>query len=92
MWLQEDTQGIQREGLTQKSFMSRFHMPDTNCLVSFMLGGPLKRFNAILSLLHPLDRYALSRPTLAFTHTSRTSQPPHSKPLGKLNRAIVVLL
>ena len=32
--------------------------------------------NAILSLLHPLDRY---------------SQPPHPKPLTRLNRAIAVL-
>ena len=64
--------------------------------------GPLNRLNAILSLLHPLDRYrtpsaigsaienALSRP-IPHPPTGRSSQPPRSKPLGGLNRAIVVL-
>ena len=64
--------------------------------------GPLNRLNAILSLLHPLDRCrtpsaivstigrALSRP-ISHPRTGGTSQPPHSKPLRGLNRAIVVL-
>ena len=69
---------------------------------SSTLSGPLNRLNAILSLLHPLDRYrtplcdsecdweALSRP-ISHPPTGRISQPPHSKHLRKLNGAIVVL-
>ena len=67
-----------------------------------MLSDPLNRLNAILSLLHPLDRYrtpsaigsAIGRPYLTLSchpPTSRSSQPPRSKPLGGLNHAIVVL-
>ena len=64
--------------------------------------GPLNRLNAILSLLQPLDRYrtpsaigsaigkALSRP-ISHPHTGRSPQPPRSKPLRGLNRAIVAL-
>ena len=67
------------------------------------LSGPLNRLNAILSLLHPLDRYRtpsaigsaigrpLSRP-ISHPNTGRSPQPPRSKPLGGLNRAIVALL
>ena len=68
------------------------------------LSGPLNgyRLNAILSLLHPLDRYRtpsaigsaigrpLSRP-ISHPNTGWSPQPPRSKPLGGLNRAIVVL-
>ena len=59
------------------------------------------RLNPILSLLQPLDRCrtpsaigsAIGRPSLAVSriHTGRSSQPPHSKPLMGLNRAIVAL-
>ena len=67
-----------------------------------MLSGPLNRLNAILSLLHPLDRYRtpsaigsaigmpLSRPG-SHPNTGGSPQPPRSKPLRGLNRAIVVL-
>ena len=67
-----------------------------------VLSGPLNRLNAILSLLHPLDRYRtpsaignaigrpLSRP-ISHPRAGRSSQPPRSKPLRGLNRAIVVL-
>ena len=67
-------------------------------LVRF-LSGRLNRLNAILSLLHYLDRYRtpsaigsaiLSRP-ISHPNTGGSPQPPHSKPLGGLNRAIVVL-
>ena len=56
------------------------------------LSGPLNRLNAILSLLHPLDRggcdwEALSRP-ISHPRAGRSSQPPRSWPLGGLNRAI----
>ena len=66
------------------------------------LGGPLDRLNAILSLLQPLDRYRalsaigsaigrpLSRP-ISHPRTGRSPQPPRSKPLRGLNRAIVAL-
>ena len=66
------------------------------------LSGPLNRLNAILSLLHPLDRYRtpsaigsaigrpLSRP-ISHPNTGASPQPPRSKPLRGLNRAIVVL-
>ena len=68
------------------------------------LSGPLNRLNAIaiLSLLQPRDRYrtlsaiasaigkALSRP-ISHARTGRSSQPPRSKPLRGLNRAIVAL-
>ena len=66
------------------------------------LSGPLNRLNAILSLLHPLDRYRaasaigsaigrpLSRP-ISHPNTGGSPQPPRSKPLGGLNRAIVAL-
>ena len=66
------------------------------------LSGPLNRLNAILSLLHPLDRYRtpsaigsaigrpLSRP-ISHPHTGGSSELPRSKPLGGLNRAIVAL-
>ena len=66
------------------------------------LSGPLNRLNAILSLLQPLDRYRtpsaigsaigrpLSRP-ISPPNKGRSPQPPRSKPLGGLNRAIVVL-
>ena len=81
-------------GLSQRCNMpSKTHCP---------LSGPLDRLNAILSLLQPLDRYrapsatgsaigrALSRP-ISHPRTGGSSQPPRSKPLGGLNRAIVVL-
>ena len=67
-----------------------------------LLSGPLNRLNAILSLLLPLDRYRtpsaigsaigrpLSRP-ISHPNTGGSPQPPCSKPLGGLNRAIVVL-
>ena len=69
------------------------------------LSGPLNRLSAILSLLQPLDRYrippamgsAIGRPYLALScpishpRPGRSSQPPRSKPLRGLNRAIVVL-
>ena len=67
-----------------------------------ILSGPLNRLNAILSLLQPLDRYRtasaignaigrpLSRP-ISHPNTGGSPQPPRSKPLGGLNRAIVVL-
>ena len=66
------------------------------------LSGPLDRLNAILSLLQPLDRYRapsaigsaigrpLSRP-ISHPRTGRSPQPPRSKPLRGLNRAIVAL-
>ena len=66
------------------------------------LSGPLDRLNAILSLLQPLDRYRapsaigsaigrpLSRP-ISHPCTGRSPQPPRSKPLRGLNRAIVAL-
>ena len=56
------------------------------------LSGPLNRLNAILSLLHPLDRYRtpsaigsaigrpLSRP-ISHPNTRGSPQPPRSKPL-----------
>ena len=59
----------------------------------FALSGPLNRLSAILSLLHPLDRYRtpsaigsaigrpLSRP-ISHPNTGRSPQPPRSKPLG----------
>ena len=65
-----------------------------------VLSGPLDRLNAILSLLQPLDRYRapsaigsaigrpLSRP-VSHPRTGRSPQPPRSKPLSGLNRAIV---
>ena len=57
----------------------------------FRLSGPLDRLNAILSLLQPLDRYRpLSRP-ISHPRTGRSPQPPRSKPLRGLNRAIVAL-
>ena len=64
-----------------------------------LLSGPLNRLNAILSLLHPLDRpcdrecdwegpyLALSR----IQNTGGSPQPHRSKPLGGLDRAIVAL-
>ena len=64
-----------------------------NLWFSFGLSGPLNRFNAILSLLHPLDRYRtpsaigsaigrpLSRP-ISHPNTGGSPQPPRSKPLG----------
>ena len=69
---------------------------------NFALSGPLDRLNAILSLLQPLDRYRapsaigsaigrpLSRP-ISHPRTGRSPQPPRSKPLRGLNRAIVAL-
>ena len=66
------------------------------------LSGPLNRLNAILSLLHPLDRYRtasaigsaierpLSRP-ISHPNTGGSPQPPPSKPLRGLNLAIVAL-
>ena len=66
------------------------------------LSGPLDRLNAILSLLQPLDRYRahsaiasaigrpLSRP-ISHPNTGGSPQPPRSKPLRGLNRAIVAL-
>ena len=71
-------------------------------LVIKSLSGPLNRLNAILSLLHPLDRYRtpfaigsaigrpLSRP-ISHPNTGGSPQPPPSKPLRGLNRAIVAL-
>ena len=78
-----------------------WQLPNVQTIV-LVLSGPLDQLNAILSLLHPLDRYrtpsaigsaiggALSRP-IWHPHTGGSSQPPRSKPLGGLNRAIVVL-
>ena len=72
------------------------------CVCVCVLNGPLNRLKAILSLLHPLDRYrspsaigcaiweALPRPIL-HPRTGRTPQPPRSEPLKRLNHAIVVL-
>ena len=66
------------------------------------LSGPLNRLNAILPLLHPLDRYRipsaigsaigrpLSRP-ISLPNTGGSPRPPRSKPFGGFNRAIVVL-
>ena len=68
----------------------------------WFLSGPLNRLNAILSLLHPLDRYRthsaigsaigrpLSRP-ISHPNTGGSPQLPRSKPLRGLNRAIVAL-
>ena len=67
-----------------------------------LLSGPLDRLNAILSLLQPLDRYrtpsaigsAIGRPLfrpISHPRTGRSPQPPRSKPLRGLNRAIVAL-
>ena len=71
---------------------------------SACLSGPLNLLNAFLPLLQRLNRYmtpsaigsaiweALSRPiSHPHTHTGSSSQPPRSKPLRGLNRAIVVL-
>ena len=64
------------------------------------LSGPLNRSNAILAPPHPLNCHrtpsaigsaiwaALSRP-ISHPHTGRSSQPPRSKPLKRLNSAIV---
>ena len=71
-------------------------------MFSRTLSGPLNRLNAILSLLQPLDRYrapsaigsAIGRPPsrpISHPHTGGSPQPPRSKPLGGLNRAIVAL-
>ena len=72
------------------------------CSILVPYSGPLDRLNAILSLLHPLDRYRtpsaigsaigrpLSRP-ISHPDTGGSPQPPHSKPLRGLNRAIVAL-
>ena len=72
------------------------------CVRAPQLSGPLDRLNAILSLLQPLDRYRapsaigsaigrpLSRP-ISHPRTGRSPQPPRSKPLRGLNRAIVAL-
>ena len=66
-------------------------------IMLWMLSGPLNRLNAILSLLHPLDRYRtpsaigsaigrhLSRP-ISHPNTGGSRQPPRSKPVGNLNR------
>ena len=71
-------------------------------LPSVFLVAPLNRLNATLSLLHPLDRYRtrsaigsaierpLSRP-ISHPNTGGSPQPPRSKPLGGLNRAIVAI-
>ena len=72
------------------------------CVSNRALSGPLNRLNAILSLLHPLDRYrassaigsAIGRPLfrpISHPRSGRITQPPHPKPLMRLNRAIVVL-
>ena len=70
--------------------------------ISDKLRGPLNRLNAILSLLHPLDRYRtpsaigstigrpLSRPT-SHPRSGRITRPPHPIFLKRLNRVIVVL-
>ena len=50
------------------------------------LSGPLNRLNAILSLLHPLDRYRTPSP-----NTGGSPQPPRSKPLGGATAPIVML-
>ena len=71
-------------------------------LPSHTLSGPLNRLNAILSLLHALDRSrtpsaigsAIGRPLsgpISHPNTGGSPQPPRSQPLGGLNRAIVVL-
>ena len=66
------------------------------------LVAPINPLNAILSLLQPLNRYrstpcdrkrdwkALSR-SISHPHTGRISQPPCSKPIRGLTRAIVAL-
>ena len=61
-----------------------------------LLSGPLNRLNATLSLLHPLDRYIGPRECdreapISHPNTGGSPQPPRSKPLGGLNRAIVAL-
>ena len=76
---------------------------DRNKMSKFQsLSDPLDWLNAILSLLHPLDRYRarsaigsaigrpLSRP-ISHPNTGGSPQPPRFKPLGGLNRTIVVL-
>ena len=67
------------------------------------LTGPRNRWNAILSLLQPLDSYrtpsaigsaigsALSRLT-SHPHAGGSSQPPFFQPLSGLDRTIVVLI
>ena len=76
------------------------------CQLSFGLAkrlvAPLNRLNALLSLLQHSDRCRalsaigsaivrpLSRP-ISHPNASGSPQPPHSKPLGGLNRVIVVL-
>ena len=66
------------------------------------LVAPLNQLNAILSLLQPLDRYRtpsaigsaigrpLSRP-ISHPNAGGSPEPPRSKPLWGLNRAIVAL-
>ena len=87
---------------TQKTPLSQNTLYQEVSEYGFVLSGPLDRLNAILSLLQPLDRYrapsaigsaigvALSRPIL-HPRAGRSSQPPRSKPLRGLNRAIVAL-
>ena len=89
-------------GGTRKCFLEgalfgTFSSPHTFCT------PPLSWLNLVppINRLKPLDRYrspsatgsAIGRPYLALSHfhTGRSSHPPHTKPLRKLNRAIVAL-
>ena len=79
----------QRSALSQLGDNQRFVLR----LLAWSLSGPLNWLDAILSLLHPLDRYRtasaigsaigrlLSRP-ISHPRTGGSSQPPRSKPLG----------
>ena len=83
---------------SSKDLFTKIHQSFLACDQS----GPVNRLNAILSLLQPLDRYrapsaigsaierALSRP-ISLPCPGESSQPPRSKPLRGLNRAIVAL-
>ena len=104
------TKGITKISVTPNYFVillagmairRKVHLHLHSVIVS-ELSGPLNRLNAILSLLHPLDRYrthstiwsAIGRPLprpISHPHTGGSPQPPCSKPLRGLNRAIVAL-
>ena len=88
---------------THRLFSQNSQSLPKNSVTSLFPSGPLDRWSAILSLLHPLDRYRTplcdwecdwEGPIplyLASTHTGRSSQPTRSNPLAGLNRAKVVL-
>ena len=79
--------------------MGRFGCWGARAREMWTLSGPLNRLNAILPLLHPLDRYRApsaigsaierSRP-ISHPHAGRSSRLPLPKPLRGLNRTIVV--